>query len=226
MRSLFDPPIFRLRVPPPEPDGGETPIVGKRPPGSRRPHTDAKTLEVRRLIEQTTLTYGEISKKTGVGRASICRWTRDGGWQRPLFAPRATDTVPSIRASQKLKLRKLAERLRLLAERAIRELEADPQVDIDKLMQALQGLKMARLEAMGRRRRRRAPDGTAYPGSWWISRDEAIRSAIKDIHRGGVDVDKVPDEAMQLFEDAYSPPDDHPALHPPKARRGGRRRRR
>ena len=54
---------------------------------------------MRRLIEQTPLTYGEIAAKTGVGRASICRWTRDGRWQRPVFAPRATDTVPRARAS-------------------------------------------------------------------------------------------------------------------------------
>ena len=110
-----DPPIFRIRVPPPDTDPlpeGEEPMLAPRQRGSRRPHTDGKVAQVRRLIEQTTLTYGEISKKTGVGRASICRWTRDGGWKRPLFAPRATDTVPTPRASQKLKLRKLAEHIR------------------------------------------------------------------------------------------------------------------
>ena len=78
-------------------------FVAPRPRGSRRPHTDAKVATVRRLIEQTTLTYGEIAARTGVGRASICRWTRDGGWQRPPFAPRATDTVPRARASAKLR---------------------------------------------------------------------------------------------------------------------------
>ena len=78
---------------------------------------------MRRLIEQTTLTYGEIAVKTGVGRASICRWTRDGRWQRPLFAPRATDTVPTARAGARLKLRTLFSRLAALAERYIRELK-------------------------------------------------------------------------------------------------------
>ena len=53
---------------------------------------------MRRLIEETPLTYGEIAKRTGVGRASICRWTRDEGWRRHVFAPRATDTVPRSRA--------------------------------------------------------------------------------------------------------------------------------
>ncbi len=79
-----------------------------RPRGSRRPHSDAKVAAVRRLIEDTTLTYGQIAARTGVGRASICRWTQDGAWKRPLFAPRATDTVPRARASAKLKRRTLA----------------------------------------------------------------------------------------------------------------------
>ena len=89
------PAIVRLGVRPDPPADDPAAIVGPRPRGSRRPHTDAKVAAVRRLIEQTVLTYGEIAAKTGVGRASICRWTRDGQWQRPLFAPRATDTVPS-----------------------------------------------------------------------------------------------------------------------------------
>ena len=59
-------------------------MVGPRRRGSRRPHTDATVAAVRRLIEQTALTYAEIAARTGVARASICRWTRDGGWQRPL----------------------------------------------------------------------------------------------------------------------------------------------
>ena len=83
------------------------------------------------------------------------RWTRDGGWQRPLFAPRATDTVPSARASARLKLRTLAARLSAVAERYVRELEDTPAVDLDKLAQALELLKMARLTARTRRGHRR-----------------------------------------------------------------------
>src|SRR5436309_1970565 len=122
MRPPLFSPLARLRYrydPEPEPDA----IVGPRPRGSRRPHTDGRVGHVRRLIEETTLTYGDIAKRTGVGRASICRWTRDGGWKRPLFAPRATDTVPTWRASAKLKRRTLAARLTALAERHIAELE-------------------------------------------------------------------------------------------------------
>jgi hypothetical protein len=218
----FRPPVVRLRVLPDDPAA----VVGPRPRGShgqtsRRPHSDARVAEVRRLIEQTTLTYGEIAARTGVGRASICRWTRDGGWQRHVFAPRATDTVPRPRAGQKLKLRLLAERLRTLAERYVRELEETPGVDLDKLVQALEVVKMARLEAMGRRRRRRWTDAP-HTGASMIARNEAIRTALREMRRGGVDLDRAPQEALDLLLDARMPPEeDHPALHA----RGWRRRR-
>jgi hypothetical protein len=139
------PVIVRLRVTPDEPAEGPPAIVGARPQGSRRPHTDAAVAKVRHLIEHTALTYDEIAAKTGVGPASISRWSRDGAWARPLSAPRATDRMPTARASQKLKLRRLAERLRMLAERYLRELEQTPGVDLDKLVQALEVVKMARL---------------------------------------------------------------------------------
>src|SRR5829696_643595 len=117
MRHPFSsPPITRISI---RPDDARA-VVGPRRPGSRRPHADAAVAHVRRLIEQSVLTYSEIAERTGVGRASICRWTRDGGWKRPLFAPRATDTVPSARASAKLKARTLSARLAVLAERTVR----------------------------------------------------------------------------------------------------------
>ena len=120
MRPPFYSPIGRIGVRPDRPDA----VVGPRQRGSRRPHTDAAVAAVRDLVEGSVLTYGEIAARTGVGRASICRWTRDGGWKRPLFAPRATDTVPSARAGARLKARTLSLRLAALAERHIRELEA------------------------------------------------------------------------------------------------------
>ncbi len=118
---------------------------------------------MRRLIEQTTLTYGEIAARTGVGRASICRWTRDGGWKRPPFAPRATDTVPRARASAQLKRRTLAARLAALAERYIRELEQSADIDPDKLGEALELLKMAKVAARPRHGKRPRRDGAAAP---------------------------------------------------------------
>jgi hypothetical protein len=203
--------IVRLRVTPDEPTEGPPAIAGARPRGSRRPHTDMAVAKVRHLIEQTALTYSQIAAKTGVGRVSICRWARDGGWQRPVDAPRATDHVPTARSGQRLKLRKLAERLRLLAERYVRELEETPGVDLDRLVQALQVLKMARLEAQGNRRRRRVV-GPASTGACAYEREQAIRTALKEMRRGGVDIDRAPQQALDLLIDARTPAEDYPAL--------------
>jgi hypothetical protein len=149
-RSAFDEPIIRrVRVTPDKP--GDFP---QRAPRTRRPHGEAQVAAVRHLIENTELTYAEIEKRTGVGRASICRWTRDQKWVRPVFAPRATDTIPRARASARLKRRTLAARLDALAERYVRELEADSGVDLDKLAAALELAKMAKLAARPRKRRR------------------------------------------------------------------------
>ena len=203
--------LVRLRVTPDEPAEGPPAIIEQRPRGSRRPHTDMAVAKVRNLIERTDLTYSEIAAKTGVGRASICRWARDGKWLRPAHAPRATDLVPSLRAGRRLRMRKLATQLEALAQRYVRELEEAPNVDPDKLMQALQLVKMARLEAMGRRRRRRFYS-EPRTGAWALSRDEAIRTALKEMRRGGVDIDRAPKEAMELVIEANVPVEDHPAL--------------
>jgi hypothetical protein len=214
MRPRFFDPIVRIRVPPDGPaDHDPAAVTAERPRGSRRPHTDARVATVRRYIEQTVLTYGEIAARTGVGRASICRWTRDGGWTRHAFAPRATDTIPRPRAGQKLKLRLLAERLRALAERHVRELEAAERVDPDRLVAALEVLKMARLEAVGRRRRR-TDLGERLTGAQWMSRQQAVRNALEGLRRGGVTLDRAPQEALDLVIDAALPPEDHPALRP------------
>jgi hypothetical protein len=210
--------LIRIRVTPDEPAEGPPAIQGARPRGSRRPHTDLVVAKVRHLIERTALTYSEISAKTGVGRASICRWARDGAWVRPLDAPRATDRVPTLRAGQRLKVRKLAERLRMLAERYVRELEETPGVDLDRLVQALQVVKMARLEAQGRRRRRRIV-GPASTGASAYEREQAIRTALKEMRRGGVDLDRAPQDALDLLIEARTPLEDHPALRPRGRRR-------
>jgi hypothetical protein len=120
-------------------------------------------------------------------------------------------------------MRKLASRLEALAERHLRELEEAPNVDPDQLMQALQLLKMARLEAMGRRRRRPRlfSSGPARTGAWASERDAAIRTALKEMQRGGVDIDRAPKEAVDLLIEANAPVEDHPEL-----RERGRRSRR
>lgn len=217
LRPHIPPVLTRLRVEPDEPAEGPPAIVGRRKGG---PHTDATVESVRRLIVGTTLSYREIALKTGVAKPNITNWVRDGGWQRPPFAPRANDMMPTARAGRRLKLRKLAERLRALAERMIRELEETPGVDLDKLMQALQVVKMARLEAMGRRGRFRSP-GRGMTGFEWASRKQAIRGALKEMRRGGVDTDAAPQEALDLVIDANTPVEDHPALRPRGARKKG-----
>lgn len=217
MIDPFSPSILRLRVQSDGPAEGPDAIVAPRPRGLG-PYSDAKVAEVRRLIEQTTLSHAQIKARTGVSLYCISVWRRDFGWTRPLFAPRATDTVPTTRASRRLKQRLLAQRLNDLAERYLRELEATPDVDLDKLMQALQVYKMARYEMLGRHRRRRV----AFPtetGATRLDRDQAIRTALKEIRRQGVDLDRARQEALDLVIDAATPIEDHPALRPRGSRR-------
>jgi hypothetical protein len=224
LRSRY-PSLVRLRVEPDQPEAAVRSRLRIDPPGSRRPHTDATVAQARQLIEQTVLTYGEIAARTGVGRASICRWTRDQGWQRPLFAPRATDTVPSARASARLKARTLAARLREQAERAIRELEESQSVDLDKLAQALELLKMAKLAARPRRRRRRRPADASAGASSQASLSQALgepaRAVAESLRAAGVNVERAPSAALADFIASREPPREEPALR----RRGHRSKR-
>src|ERR1043166_8200623 len=106
-------------------------------PGSRRPHSDMTVAKVRDLIEHSSLTYEQITARTGVCGATISCWTRGRKWVRPPEAARPWDKIPAHRASRRVKLRKLAGRLHSLAERYVRELEQTPGIDVDRLMQAL-----------------------------------------------------------------------------------------
>jgi hypothetical protein len=208
------PALTRLRVKPDEPTEGPPAIDGYRPPGQRRMHSDLTVAKVRHLVETTGLSYREIGLRVGVPHSNITNWKRDYGWQRPIHAPRPWDMIPTARHGRRQKLRTLAERLRALAERMIHELEETPGVDLDKLMQALQVVKMARLEAMGRRGRFRSP-GPGMTGFEWASREEAIRGALREMHRAGVNIDRAPQEALDLVIDANLPvEEDHPALRP------------
>jgi hypothetical protein len=221
IRSQLSSGLVRLRVTPDEPAEGPPAIVEAPPRRSGRPHTDVTVAQVRHLIEHTDLSYQKISEKTGASSGIITRWVRDGGWLRPPHAPRATDMVPDWRAGSRLKLRKLAGRLQSIAERYVRELEETPGVDLDKLTQALQVLRMARLEVMGNRGRRRPWIGPAVSGAWKAERDKAITTALKQMRRGGVDLDRAPKEAMDLVMEANTPVEDIGKVRLP---RGGRRR--
>jgi hypothetical protein len=152
---------------------------------------------VRRLIEQSTLNYRQIAARTGVSTGSISNWKRDGGWKRPPFAPRACDTIPTPRATAKLKRRMLGARLDALAERHIRELEASTPVDPVKLGEALELLNMARIAANPRRRPKRrrgeiAPEQPSRP--------------IGELCVGGVDLSRAPRAAVEDFLENREPP--------------------
>jgi hypothetical protein len=170
----------------------------------------------------SALTYGEIAARSGVGRASICRWTRDGGWQRPAFAPRATDTVPTARASAKLKSRKLAARLFALADRYVRELEETPGADLDKLAEALELLKMAKLATMGRRRRRRDTAVAQGMAIRQAAPPQAPMRPIAQLCAGDVDLHRAPRPAVDDFLENRDPPRDEPGPHGRRGRRSQR----
>ena len=215
MPPPFLPPIARLRVLPDDPAA----MVAPRPRGSHRPHTDATVAAVRRLIEQTTLTYREIAAKTGVARRSFGRWARDGGWQRPPFAPRATDTVPTVRAGRKLKLRLLAARLAALAERYVRELEETPGVDLHKLGEALELMKMAKLAARPRKRRLSSPFVPVHTGTQGPKTLDEPTRPIMQLCAADVSLQAAPRAAVEDFLASRAPPPEKPG---PRRRRATR----
>src|SRR3954454_25082862 len=204
-------------VPPPMPPAAPTaPFVpigfGEPwvlPPGGKgRPHADRTLEEVRKLIEETSLTYHQIAARTGTSPARISRWMQAGEWERPLFAPRSMSTVPTPRATAYLKRRMLAKRLVALADRYVRELEETPAIDLDKLGQALELWKMARLAAMSRTRRR-------TEAAMW---GEPMRP-IGELCAAGVDLHRAPRAAVDDFlAHRATPPDKE---RPPRSRGRG-----
>jgi hypothetical protein len=210
MRPPFHPPIVRLGVRPDHDDPAA--IVGPRRGGRGRPHTDATVAAVRRLIEQTVLTHRQIAARTGVSHVTVCKWKRAGGWKRPPFAPRASDTVPTPRASAQLRRRTLAARLDALAERHIRELEESACIDPEKLGEALELLKMAKLAARHRPKRR---PGEMLP--------EQASRPMGQLIVGGVDLHRAPRAAVEDFLANREPPPKEDL--PPPGSRGSRRAR-
>lgn len=183
------PPVFTsdiVRI-----SGRPRPEIAKgvpRPQRSRRAHHDATVRDVQGMIEQTTLTYEEIARRTGVSPASISRWSSDREWKRPLFAPCSMLSVPTPRATLYNRHRLLARRLTALAERYVQELEDAPAIDLDKLAQALELSKIAKLSAMRRTPRRRE-------AALW---HEPMRPVI-ELCDVGVDIQRAPREAVEDF---------------------------
>ena len=88
----------------------------------------------------------------------------------------------------------------------MRELEATPGTDVDRLMQALKVLRMARREASGNRRRRSLV-GPPQTGRQVNDREQAIRAALKEMLSrpgigplGGVTPDKPADVPPAIIQ--------------------------
>jgi hypothetical protein len=61
--------------------------------------------------------------------------------------------------------------------------------------------------------------GETRTGALTAARDGGVRSALKEMNRGGVDLDRTPQAALDLLTDAHTPPEDHPALRARGSRR-------
>jgi hypothetical protein len=217
----------------PAPDAtedGPPPVFGGRPRGCKRLHTNVTVAAVRDLIENSVLTYKQIAAKTGVSAGTVGVWARGAGWPRHPCAPVASDKVPTKRAGRRLRLRMLGTQLHQLAERCVRDMWDSPAVDLDRLIEAMQALKMARLEAAKGRRPRRIDDGLTLGRLSQLPADESKRIALAEMRAVGVAIDRVPDEAMALLDDAHAPPEGGPrrgprkrhwaeGLRPPRVRR-------
>jgi len=207
---IFSSSIVRLSGRP-RPGADESARLGLPRYGKGRPYADGAVEAVRRLIEETTLTYHQIAARTGASPASISRWMQAGAWKRPLFAPRSMLTVPTPRATAYNKHRLLSRRLAALAERYIRELEETPGIDLEKLGQALALAKMAKLAAMTRTRRR------AEAAMW----GEPMRP-ISELCAAGVDLCCAPRDAVEDFLAHRAEPREEDK--PPRARGRGNAR--
>lgn len=169
-------------------------ISTHRPPGSRLPHPDGKVKEVRRLIETTTLTHKEISKRTGVAGANISRWANEGNWMRPLDAPPAPDTAPRWRARRSLRRRTLAARIDRQAEDRVRALEAAPGIDLSGLREALELIKLGDLADRPHTRRHRTAELTSE-----LDEPQARARVIAQLRRHGIDIARAPSGALADF---------------------------
>ncbi len=206
---IFSPSIVRLSGRPRPGDEGAP--IPKGAYGKGRPYADGAVESVRALIEETTLTYHQIAARTGASPASISRWMQAGGWKRPLFAPRSMLTVPTPRATAYNKHRLLSRRLAALAERYLRELEEAPTIDLDRLGQALELARMARLAAMTRTRRR-------TEAAMW---GEPMRP-IAELCAAGVDLSRAPRAAVKDFLEHRAEPAEEDK--PPRSRGRGNAR--
>jgi len=139
--------------------GARPAIIEQRPRGSPPPRIPTwRWQKVRNLIERTGLTYSEIAKKDRRRpRQASAAGARDGKWLRPGRTPPCAHR-PGAEPARRPPVEDANARHPARDARpsdTCASWRPAPEVDPDRLMQALQLVKMTRLEAMGRRRRRR-----------------------------------------------------------------------
>ncbi|HEX8666571.1 MAG TPA: hypothetical protein VF744_21350 [Beijerinckiaceae bacterium] len=171
------PPLLRLRLCAP---GGEDPR-----PHPKAAHPPSVVAQARHLVETTPYTFRDIGTRTGVNGGTIARWTEKYGWKRPpgAFPGRAR---PERRHVPVLVGRALAQRLRLQAERLVRDIEAAPAVDPAALAQALDLLERARAEQRVRRGKPRRPPDPPPPGALSAQKpelDPETRARVRETRR-------------------------------------------
>ena len=113
--------------------------------------------------------------------------------------------MPRERASAHLKMRTLTARLAALAERHIRELEDAACVDPDKLAEALELVKMAKLAARPKRRDAAAQKAQEAAKATAIF-EASPRGVMKGLRAAGVRVERAPEEALEDFIASRAPP--------------------
>lgn len=138
-----------------------------RPPrdGTRqgRPYP-AKTVAIAQVwVENTTLPYRQISEKTGVGPAMLCRWARQRGWVRPAGAVVGCGALGAERAGPLRRIRLLALRAAAHAERIGEVLTHAPSPEPRRIEEA-QGLARRAQAMAGRRSSRRGNGGRGETG--------------------------------------------------------------
>jgi hypothetical protein len=175
MRYPFRPdPIIRISVP--EVGGAE------RRRTRQQVHPPSTVEAVRQLVEGTRLPFKVIGHRTGVNDGTISRWVEKYGWSRPPGAA-PLKARPERRWVRPMIGRALASRLRIQAERLVRDLEAAPQVDPEKLDEALRLLAEAREQQRIRAPRRRppppAPADSAPKARRKRSRHDRVAAALK-----------------------------------------------
>ena len=170
------------------PGAGRAAPIPKGAYGKGRPYADGAVDAVRRLIEETTLTYDRIAARTGASPASISRWMPSGRMEAAavraaLHAQRADP------ARDRLQQAPLAQPPSAGARRSLRARTGrGAGVDLDKLGQALELAKMAKLAAMSRTRRR-------TEAVMW---GEPMRPIV-ELCAVGVDLSRAPRAAVEDF---------------------------